>query len=625
MATERNRSAEQTGAQLKQRFSQSKRAGLPFNPVADPVDFKGANVERLKEAMTTHGWTDLRFVTESQAKASGWQIKSRAPRVEIPVRNDEDGTFSKVVLVNAQSVLGMPSEQEIQDMSDAMVESLGREQDLAAVTPVSLAEKAVTPEAGSHLEEQHDAVVITPAELHLEQQQPRLLPVSMEFVAPTFPALGDEILQEEDPSRVLQAGAPEQQSLPVSELQPGYNWLISHGRKPYLDDEKNNLSFFVELEDESGARSMLWGLGLEKSLEEAGARIGDAVSITEVGRKDVTVQVKNGDKIVQQPGQRIEWKTQVQPKLTVDTRAPEMVHTQDAATPDKHTNTNFGDPVAQAPAKDRFAVMAPYWLNGLHNFTGLAIADEINELIKEQQLSRSKDAIEGLLRTHAKARSMGLAVVEETKYLDDPWRKTNPCEPRQLLNGDLIRDSVGEYRPKTGGLSVLKDGGDSLTLKERSDVAYRGAMELARAKGWKAISLKGKPAVLADAWVEAKLMGLEVVNYSPTEQDRARYAQRLAELERAERGGESLLEIRPQVEEKAVVNSGQHVGPIIAVEGDRIAQKTGRDPAHVVWHDAANLDGGAPSVGASVEIAYKDGRGTVVTKQLEQGRGGVGR
>lgn len=384
-----------------------------------------------------------------------------------------------------------------------------------------------------------------------------------------------------------------------------------------------------------------------------------------------------------------------------------------------------------ADAEGRFAAMAPYWQDGLHNFEGVALAREINKIIKEQKLEEEKEAIAKLLATYPKARGLGIEIVSESRYLNDPELKANLSEPLSILNGALVRDKDGGYRPKAGGPPVLQDLGASLVLKSKSAEAYRGAMELAVAKGWTAIELKGKPAMLAEAWLEAKLMGLNVVNYSPSELDRAKYAARLAEESQRkdpEHAGASQqapekVEVRPFIDangqqktatvtytvtyqsgkniqcdnakgaaqafcaapdgevpvvirsltradgvvredvvagvdqgplkgkankvvgtmldeefdaamaeviesekvavslksDRAPVTTGIHIGPIVAIEGDRIAQKIGRDPSKVVWHTVSNLKGQAPKIGEMAEIGYSKGLGIV--KGQEQARG----
>lgn len=249
---------------------------------------------------------------------------------------------------------------------------------------------------------------------------------------------------------------------------------------------------------------------------------------------------------------------------------------------------NPGRPNASEPADGRFAVMASYWQDGLHNFEGIELAKEINKMIQAEKLAGDKQAIVRLMSVYPKARSFGVEIVAESKYLNDPHLKVNVSEPRSLLKGDLVRDKEGAYRPKAGGLPVLRDMGDSVVLKNKSAQAYRGAMELALAKGWKAIELKGKPAMLAEAWIEAKLMGLDVVNYAPSDKDRVKYAQRLAEESRRRETGKNstaeqspeMVEIRPFTD-----SSGQER---LATVTYTVSHQGGKDQQFSAPKDAAN-------------------------------------
>lgn len=211
---------------------------------------------------------------------------------------------------------------------------------------------------------------------------------------------------------------------------------------------------------------------------------------------------------------------------------------------------------AEPAAESDFAVMAPYWLDRLHNYEGLQLAERLNRLIEAEKLGKDKASIGALLNSYPESRRLGLDIVPRSKYLNDPARKANVGEPALLLGGELVRDKEGAYRPKAGGLAVMQDQGTSLVLKNKSEQAYRGAMELAKVKGWTAIELKGKPKMLAQAWLEAKMMNLEVVNYTPTEQDREKLAQRMAEEDKkreaaaakAEAPAPEQVEVRPVVD-----------------------------------------------------------------------------
>lgn len=73
--------------------------------------------------------------------------------------------------------------------------------------------------------------------------------------------------------------------------------------------------------------------------------------------------------------------------------------------------------------------------------------------------------------------------------------------------------------------------------------------------------------------------------------------------------------------ERVMATTGLHVGPIVAIEDGRIAQKIGRDPDKVVWHDLTTLKGPTPTIGRMAEIEYSKGVGTVFQNALVPGVG----
>lgn len=240
---------------------------------------------------------------------------------------------------------------------------------------------------------------------------------------------------------------------------------------------------------------------------------------------------------------------QVQPGPVRDLFLDEEVQGMNAGAPEQGAQSiDWSD--EPDPEPEQFAVSAPYWLDGLHNFEGLKLAEEINRLIEEKNLEHKKDAVDSLLATYPDKLKFELAVVDKNKHELNPHRKANLAEPAILLKGALIRDKEGKYRPKEGGLPIIEDKGTSLKLKRKNGKAYEAAMELALAKGWKAIELNGNPKMLGQAWLEAQMRGLDVVNYSPSEKDREALAQRIAERDAAmakERGPET-VEVRPVID-----------------------------------------------------------------------------
>ena len=74
-------------------------------------------------------------------------------------------------------------------------------------------------------------------------------------------------------------------------------------------------------------------------------------------------------------------------------------------------------------------------------------------------------------------------------------------------------------------------------------------------------------------------------------------------------------EVAPVAE---VVSSGMFVGPVVLIEEGRIAQKAGRDPNKLIWHDVSKLQGKVPAVGEIAEINYAHGVGKIKEQALGQ-------
>ncbi len=592
---------------LKERLAQLARAERPFNPV-EGVAISGRNLVRIQTAMKQHGWKDMRFVTKAQARANGWKIEPKAPTVETFARDLVNDTTEPVELVNAVNVGGMPT-------------------------------------------------------------LPAMLLMSSEAIAKMRPA----------PAKPARATKPAQ------------------------------------------------------ALEDNAIRIAPAREL--VQQQAATAKTPAG---------------QVSGQQTAPNTTPSPAVVATGSTPGAAGNASVAGIVGGVvPQVARYAAMAPYWLNGLHNFEGLAQAKEINEVIRAQNLAHDHAAMTRLMAVYPQARDFGIGIVAEDTLLNDPHINANASEPKTLLGGDLVRDPEGMYRPKDGGRPLLHDQGTTVVLKGKGAEAYRGAMELALAKGWTAIELNGKKSMLAEAWLEARMLGLNVVNYTPNEKDKEKFAARLAaESERkveqttkevapddievrpssneqaaqmaaplekpavahgGQTGGpefktlksfgparylhaptnnqsyfaelvdkhgevqaiwgldierslaaagakvgdsvalvnvgkkpvevmqpqgdgtfkavpgerltwETYIEGRERAgqQQKASVSAGFHVGPVMAIQDGRVAQKTGRDPAQVVWHEIAKLNGATPRLGESVEIGYTNGIGTVSVKGLEQ-------
>ena len=470
---------------LKGRMSQQARAGLPFNPLAEPIT--GANVDRLQLGMEEFGWKDHRFVTAEQAQMNGWKISHEANSVQVTARDVTSGAVVKTPLFNASNVIGMPSLEEMLQMDEQAFLAL-RGIEAPVLAPAAELETKID-DASPELEEAEPSPANETDLVHVQE-----------------PEHEPEISPNEVQAEYLQTQAEDE--LDDDDIEVG----------PALQPEIVQDPEIEAVVPEHTAPGELTDLFLDEP-------------VTDLGQGTVA----------QEPG--IDWSDE-----------PE-------------------------PTPDHFAVTAEYWLDGLHNFEGIKRAEEINRVIAQKKLSQNKDGVEDLLATYPEKAKFGLKVVEREKHEKDPQRKANQAEPSTLLKGALVRDAEGKYRPKEGGTPIIEDKGTSLKLKRKNGKAYEAAMELALAKGWKAIELNGKPNMLGQAWLEAKMKGLEVVNYNPTEKDREKLAQRIAERDAAlakEQSSET-VELRPVLdadgrEVMAKVTSTVDQQPLSGKQGEALAQ-----------------------------------------------------
>jgi hypothetical protein len=66
--------------------------------------------------------------------------------------------------------------------------------------------------------------------------------------------------------------------------------LVDCGAAPFDFDKKNDLNYFVRTITPQGEQRIYWGKDFTRALEEAGAKIGDSITVTRVASKPVTVE-----------------------------------------------------------------------------------------------------------------------------------------------------------------------------------------------------------------------------------------------------------------------------------------------------------------------------------------------
>ena len=104
--------------------------------------------------------------------------------------------------------------------------------------------------------------------------------------------------------------------------------VLEYGSAPYQFDISNSRSFYVTLKNSDGEPRTTWGVDLERVIEEQGVERGDQVELTNLGRKDVIIEVPVRDKAGQvlryeeRKTHRNEWGIEVTGKAPADVIPP---------------------------------------------------------------------------------------------------------------------------------------------------------------------------------------------------------------------------------------------------------------------------------------------------------------
>jgi hypothetical protein len=219
--------------------------------------------------------------------------------------------------------------------------------------------------------------------------------------------------------------------------------------------------------------------------------------------------------------------------------------------------------------------------------------------------------------------------------------------PSTLLNGRFVRRDNGEYfRVADGEESkrvALVDENEKIRFVDKQMDAFQAAIELAKHKEWDAILVTGTEKFRAEAWHHARMAGLEVVGYEPSEKD-------IATLEAAQNAGRAQgVTPRPAISVRDVSDSraealdhavkagsvvlatndanGRYAGKVVHQTEHHIVQDVGKKAA--VIHDKSRFDATALKKGIdrgdSLRIQYEKGQAAIKPTQERQRSQGASR
>ncbi|MCA3936135.1 DUF5710 domain-containing protein, partial [Burkholderia sp.] len=95
------------------------------------------------------------------------------------------------------------------------------------------------------------------------------------------------------PARTAAADTPkvaQSQEAPAKPTDSLSGELLEHGSARYQHQKDASYSYFVRYRDDAGTEHTVWGVDLKRAMEVSGAKVGDAISLKNLGETAVTVQ-----------------------------------------------------------------------------------------------------------------------------------------------------------------------------------------------------------------------------------------------------------------------------------------------------------------------------------------------
>ena len=122
---------------------------------------------------------------------------------------------------------------------------------------------------------------------------------------------GDALKRAGDEA-VMRHLAPKVPEPPAAPLEVQRGELVAHGRAPYRRQPDAAPSYFVSVRATDGKLHTHWGVGLESAMEQAGAKVGDQVTLAQTGKVPVTMRDKDG---TEKTIQKNVWGVQIHERL----------------------------------------------------------------------------------------------------------------------------------------------------------------------------------------------------------------------------------------------------------------------------------------------------------------------
>jgi hypothetical protein len=132
----------------------------------------------------------------------------------------------------------------------------------------------------------------------------------------------------------------------------------------------------------------------------------------------------------------------------------------------------------------------------------------------------------------ASRNSIGPAPTRANRHVPGSLQGGIPDDPESIRRNLYIDDKkptkrvyYADYQQKK---EVIRATPERISSKYADARTVDAMLTLAQARGWKELQLRGTQEFRAEAWVQAKVLGIKTIGYTPTATDRQEVAKRLS-------------------------------------------------------------------------------------------------
>ena len=282
--------------------------------------------------------------------------------------------------------------------------------------------------------------------------------------------------------------------------------IVTVGSAPYLHNDQNKESPYIVLERDGKERTV-WGVDIPDAMERSGAEVGDRIRLHSLGKQPVEVEVPIYDK----NGEVIGMETKAAYRNIFDM---EIVREQDKQKEAESSAQDYRrDAIEQASHDTDIQEQIQH---GEAPDSMKDKADKAFAIANDPELQRSQaDYEDSMRRQNAEQAQLEFRIPDSVAA----QYRTNGNEKYML-------------DPRTDKLAIDARSENILKTRNNDKKTIKNMLAIAETNGWQNIKVKGSPEFKKEMWLQARLKGLEVQGYKPSEQDKKLLETRKAQLER---------------------------------------------------------------------------------------------